>query len=562
MYGISRRQLVQGSIAAALAGCYGRAPSSADEAAADTVVTAADELQAAFRSLAPGETIRISAAGAPYRTTDWLDIDEDGVTVVGPGIKHLVVPADGADVGGIRIGHSSHCEDIDVRWIGFHGNPDGQSSDAIQRHGLVVRDAANVTLQGNYVTRTHPYHVHNGGGSGISVGPRARHVRLLFNRVEDIGDRGIQVGGDGIVIAGNIVTDGFDRSISLDIPPPDGGAMRARNVTVTENLLGNNQEGSLVGIGGDPPRADRGHFTISNNIGFGKHKHFCHLGFGGLTQDVQVEGNVSFQDADNGLAGVSVDIEQAVNVAIRNNAFHGYSGRGINIAGDITDFTVSGNAIYNPGASGVRIAGARDGTVADNYIQEPGKHGIALDAARYVSVNGNRIRQAAGAGILVLAGEQPGYHTVADNYVRSYGTATDAPAIDVHDTSLVVRENRLLAGSGPAIVERDSAANNRYAGNRAEGSSPWAITAPSSVVRDNMPPIDSYPGVSAAAGRELTIRFEKPYAEPPGITFGRRGGGIEDVAFETDDAGNFTGVDVRVMAPGTPVDLFVDGGGR
>ena len=47
-----------------------------------TVVSTLDELQRAFDMLSSGDTIRISDENAPYRTTQWLDIDVDGVTVI------------------------------------------------------------------------------------------------------------------------------------------------------------------------------------------------------------------------------------------------------------------------------------------------------------------------------------------------------------------------------------------------------------------------------------------------------------------------------------------------
>lgn len=71
-----------------------------------TIGTSDQELGATVDDLSPGRSIYIRAANVPYRTTQWLDIDVDGVTVVGPGIRTLVKPADDTNVGGIRIGHN------------------------------------------------------------------------------------------------------------------------------------------------------------------------------------------------------------------------------------------------------------------------------------------------------------------------------------------------------------------------------------------------------------------------------------------------------------------------
>lgn len=42
---------------------------------AETVVTTKTGLEAAFDDLSAGDTIRISDENAPYRTTQWLDVD-------------------------------------------------------------------------------------------------------------------------------------------------------------------------------------------------------------------------------------------------------------------------------------------------------------------------------------------------------------------------------------------------------------------------------------------------------------------------------------------------------
>lgn len=90
-----------------------------------TVVTTQKELETAFENLSPGDTIRITDENAPYRTTQWLDVDVNGVTVVGAGARRLIKPAEGAAVGGIRIGHNEPCREVDVRGVGYRGTPGG-----------------------------------------------------------------------------------------------------------------------------------------------------------------------------------------------------------------------------------------------------------------------------------------------------------------------------------------------------------------------------------------------------------------------------------------------------
>lgn len=123
----SRRDVLSNLLAAAA----GRAVTESGEAfrrqprfpSPDSVVTTREQLERTFENLAAGKTAWISDEGAPYRTTRWLDIDVNGVTVIGSGVRRLVMPADGANIGGIRIGHDGHCKNVEVHGVGYHGNP-------------------------------------------------------------------------------------------------------------------------------------------------------------------------------------------------------------------------------------------------------------------------------------------------------------------------------------------------------------------------------------------------------------------------------------------------------
>ena len=56
----------------------------------------------------------------------------------------------------------------------------------------------------------------------------------------------------------------------------------------------------------------------------------------------------------------------------------------------------------------------------------------------------------------------------------------------------------------------------------------------------------------------MAVEFEKPYADPPKLAFGRRGGGIRDVSYATDANGNYVGATVTLAGGGGVVDLFVE----
>ena len=569
MTDFSRREFVAGGLGGLIplaTGTDGTANESIFDTSGSTAthVSTRRELERAFENLTPGETVFVSPEGAPYRTTEWLDVDVDGVTVQGPGIENLVRPADGANVGGIRVGHNSSCEGVSVRGVGYHGNPEGQDDDAHRLHGIVVREATDVTLANNYVTRTHPYHVHGSGGSGISVEPGAVGVRVQNNRIYDIGDRGIQLAGTGILVSGNVVTHGLDRSVAMDLWPTDKRTFQARNVSVVGNYLGHNSEGSLTGVGGIPQREDRGYYTIANNVGFGSHKCFCHLGFRGHAENVAVVGNVSVRDEGPAQreSGVNLNATDVRNVVVANNELYDYPQHGVNVDDGVIEFTVTGNLASGVGEAGIRAAG-RHGTVANNSVVRPARQGILLDGATDVAVDGNRVRGADRAGVAVRRRNGPGRNRINGNYVFSWdGAESGFPAILVRAGRNAIRDNvvRGEGGDGPAIADRTAGGGNVYADNYATGDGGWAIEDPTARVRDMTPPVDVHRGrTDDDRDGVVSTTFDRPYEKRPPVRFGDRGGGVREVDYVTDRNGNYVGVDVHIADEGGRVDLFVGG---
>ena len=572
---LPRRGFLKGSVASGLfgyAGAGGYGPHGAGgtdgsppqlEEVPTATVTTRRELEAAFRDLSPGETVLISPENAPYRTTEWLDVDVDGVTVVGPGIKRLIVPADGADVGGIRVGHNASCSDVRIRGVGYHGNPENQSPDALRLHGIIVREAENVTLANNYVTRTHPYHVHGRGGSGISVEPGAVGVRIQNNRIYDIGDRGIQLAGEGILVSRNVITHGLDRSVAMDLWPSGQRAYQARNVSVVGNYLGHNSEGSLTGVGGIPQREDRGYYTIANNVGFGPHKCFCHLGFRGHAENVVVAGNVSVRDEGTAQreSGINLNATDVRNVVVANNELYDYVLNGINVHRGVAEFTIADNFVSSAGESGIRIAG-QHGTVTGNSVVRSAQQGISLEGATDVSVDGNRVREAFWAGIAVRRESGAGRNRIHGNYVFSWDReGSGLPAIVVEAARNTVTDNFVRSeggNGGPAIADRTQGGTNVHADNYATGSGPWVILDPTAVTRDNTPALGAHRNrVDDDGDGAVSVEFDRAYARPPRLSYGRRGGGIQGVTYATDQEGNVTGVTVETAREGGTVDLFV-----
>lgn len=527
-------------------------------------------LHAAFDALAPGDTLYVSAENAPYRTTEWLDVDVDDVAIVGPGLSDLVEPAAGAAVGGIRIGHDTACENVLVTGIGFHGARDDQPPGAPRRHGIAVRDATNVTLAGNHLRRLGPLG-HGDGGSGISVTRHCTNVRVVGNVIEDWGDRGIQLAGSGLLAVGNRLRVGLDRAISCDLWYPRETDHTAQHVLVSGNLMGEVREGSLTGVAHNTPVDERhGNVDVVGNVGFGAHKSFCHLRGPEPVRNVTVQSNTSTQETD-GLeteettqySGVAIDPVGGRNLTVRNNEFYGYSGHGVNVDGAVRDVAVQGNTLSRPGLTGVRIRRATDAQVTGNLVVEPAAAGIVLDEAGAVAVTDNAVRRTGGAGIHVTGSGGTAGHHVVSNVVTDAGQGGDggaAPAIHVCDRGVRVSGNTLRGHAGAGIVACSDAAGNVYEANLSDGDDPWAVTSPDARLRDNTPPVDVHRDRTAAPdGNVVEVEFDRSYARPPRLTFGRAAGAVGETAYLTDADGNFVGAEISVAEGGT-FDVFVDDG--
>ena len=533
-----------------------------------TVVSTLDELQTAFDTLSPGDTIRISDENAPYRTTQWLDINVDGVTVIGPGVQTLIKPADGADVGGFRIGHNHRCEEIDIRGIGYHGNPSGQSEDVERLHGVAIQDATNVTVQRSYIRRTYPVK-HGNGGSGISVTQDCSQIRLFNNKIHEYGDRGIQLAGRRHVVFGNVVTSGLDRTIACDLWSSSSENPTAQSVSIFGNLLGNSVEGSLVGIAGHTPSSSKeGYVSIFGNVGFGSHKSFCHVRGPAPIRNVSIQNNVCLQKAENletevttRFSGVSVDAAKVQSVSIKNNEFYDYSGHGVHVNSDASDITIQHNTLTRPGLTGIRFVGGSDSLINGNLIANVGEDGIRLKGTTDTVVRGNFIRRAGTAGISTV-GQQPSTgNDIVDNFIKNNNQkdSQTSPAIFVRNSGLRIRGNSVRQNGALAIVEHENADANLYENNWADGDRPWQFVSPTSQTRNNTPPTDAHRNVSSDSGeRIIQVDFDQTYARPPRLTFGRKEGGVQDISYRTDGDGNYVGAKLTVGQRKGTLDVFVD----
>jgi len=537
-----------------------------------TVVTTRKELEAAFENLSKGDTIRITDENAPYRTTQWLDIDVSGVTIVGPGVRNLVEPAESATVGGIRVGHNSSCKEIDIRGVGFRGTPGSGGDDAERLHGIAVRNANNVTVERNYIRRTYPVQ-HGDGGSAISVSRKCSDVRIANNQIHEFGDRGIQLAGQRVVVFGNVVTEGLDRPIACDLWYPDAKNRTAQSVSIFGNLVGDSVEGSLVGIArNDPMASNEGYVSIFGNVGFGSHKSFCHVRGPNALRNISVQNNVSEQTTEDleteeteKFAGIAVDVEEGHNLSIKNNELYGYSGHGVHVNSDISEITVQHNSIFDPGLSGIRLVGANNGLVGGNLVARTDGVGIRLSRTANVVAKGNYLRRTGTAGIISGGANSPTGNDIADNYVvEGGGNAPEGktyPAILVRDHGVRVRGNAVHQHDGPAIAEPESVEDNLYEGNWTDGDRPWRFVSSSTHTRGNTPPTGVHRGVTTGSGSNAArVEFDRKYARRPRLAYGRVGGGVRDVSYETNDDGEFVAAKVTVRRDGATLDVFVNEG--
>ncbi|UPV75557.1 right-handed parallel beta-helix repeat-containing protein [Halorussus limi] len=531
-----------------------------------TVVTTRKGLESAFETLSPGDTIRITDENAPYRTTQWLDIDADGVTVIGPGVRALIQPAESADVGGFRIGHDGQCSEIDIRGVGYHGTPSGRPKRTERLHAIAVRDATNVTVERSHIRRTYPVK-HGNGGSGISVTHNCSGVRIVNNQIHEYGDRGIQLAGKRHVVFGNVVTNGLDRPIACDLWSSKGKNPTAQSVSIFGNLLGNSVQGSLVGIARNTSSSvSDGYVGIYGNVGFGTHKSFCHVRGSKPLRNVNVQNNVSLQKTDDlktkqttNFSGVAVDVSEIRNLAVKNNEFYDYSGHGVRVDSDVSDTSIQNNTLASPGLAGIRFVGGADSLIDGNLITDATKAGIRLEEATDTVVRGNFVRGAGTEGIAVGGSQSPTGNEIADNYVENSGrrSSKSSPGIAVRDGGVRVRGNAVRRNDAAAIAEPAGVEGNVYEGNWADGDDPWRFASPASRVRNNDPPTGVHRGLSADSGTEVSVEFDRAYSRPPKLAFGRANGGVEGVSYATNDDGNFVGATVTLGENDGTLDVFV-----
>jgi hypothetical protein len=488
---------------------------------ADRVVRTTAGLEAAFRDLSAGDTVRL--ASGVYRPGRWLEIDESDVTVVGESRRStLVKPPDGANVGGFHVGPDpgDPVSNVVVAGVGVHGNEAAMDDDVKRCHAFLVEHAEGVTVRDCFATRTHPYHEHDAGGSGFTVRRHARDVSLVANETDDVGDRAIQVAGSAVRVAGNRLTNGFDRAISLDVRHPDGRKYYARDVAVVGNVGRDNSSGSVIGASqGAPRRPGAGNYAIVGNVAAGSHRRTVYLGIEEAVRNVAIVGNVGRQgDFREQRSGIYVAGDVS-NLTVAGNTLADYSLHGIELEGTGSGYAVVGNTVLSPARNGLHLA-TDWGTVTGNMVESPGAVGIEAAVGDAVVAN-NAVRHAGTTGVRVGAA---GSAVVAGNHVSRSGRVGPAGAaeirVDGSDCAVVGNVVRRRAPFG--IRESPGATRNSYLGNVVrtatgpaavdgqawESGVPTAgspVTSPRSTARSTARR-PTAPSASSSTGRTRTLR--------------------------------------------------------
>jgi len=367
---------------------------------ADTIVSSTSELESAFNNLSAGETIYIGCPDTPYRTSQWLDIDVDNVSVLAQSRfaengDAIIKPADGADVGGIRIGANSACSGVSVEGVGFDGNQSTMTDTVKRLHGFIVDNATDVRIQDSYATQTHPYHEHNSGGSGVSVRNQASDVTIKRVETDDIGDRSIQIAGTDVSVETVRGVNGYDRVVALNVTEPDGLVYGASAVTVT-NIFGRDlSEGSIVGTNG-AENGITGGYLISNVQGRGQYRRAVQLSVA-TGNDIVRNVVVSGIDADGGSnegINVSNGVERIMlsDVNVRN-----HDGWGVRF--EVTEGAFSNVNIDNCNGGGMTLDGSA--VVGSNlFITDVGGDGLYNPSCGASVFNGVNIRRAGDNGLV------------------------------------------------------------------------------------------------------------------------------------------------------------------
>jgi len=522
---------------------------------ADHVVGSTSELESAFNNVSAGETIWIGAPDTPYRTTQWLDIDVDDVAVKFQSKRAedgnpIITVADGADVGGIRIGNSQSVNGITIRGLGYDGNEANQDDTVKNLDAVRVVSGDDIDIHDIYATRTHPWREHNSGGSAVNVQSACSNVDVENITTYEIGDRSVEFYGATDCTVKNVFSDqGWDRTVSVQ-----GGA---KNITV-ETIHGiGNQEGSIVAVQGDSTGTTWSeNITIRDVHGSGVHK--TAVGVEGYIRDVLVQ-QVTGDGGNSSYPGVKIGKDFEVeNIRVENVSLNGYGLPGVKIYQNAHDVNVSG-VVSDACSKGLQVdTGATDISVEDFSARNSENAGFEVDADG-VALNGCMAKQS----------NSYGYYLKGADY-RVIGC--EAKNSDDNNTG-GIQEFRFEGNNGMArdceVSARDSNLSFQLLGSgltvrgckAPDDGSAWGVfgSAQDAITADNEPAVDYHTGLSDGdSNGTISISLDRDYATERPVQIISGYGAISDISWvDSGSDGHYDRLDLSVSSGASGVGIAV-----
>lgn len=311
--------------------------------------------------------------------------------------------------------------------------------------GVLIRDAANVTLEENRIDR------HD---VGVALEEVSRNVTVARNNLSGNDKVGVAASRSrSVTITGNTFVDHGVASIGLFSTV--NGSVRNNTVRGTHLI------GIVIGADDEPGRGNRilANRIVGNTYGVSM--------WGTEADEAEILGNTI---AKNELVGVSVGITGADH-RIRDNRIRG-NGVGITFGASSHDNTVINNTIADNEDRGLVFRQeAKNNTVSGNTIADNGEHGIALNDALRTAIANNTIHNhATGIRLDDSAKNQVEHNTILDNGigVRITGEAR-RPAAENRLVANAVRSNAIgvvVIGDAEGTVLRE---NNIHNSSRSVG---------------------------------------------------------------------------------------------
>lgn len=416
-----------------------------------------------------------------YNTTAWITIDYDNFTFQGMGQSTVIRIANGANVGGVRVGSGvTQYDNVILRDFEVDGNRANQTG-GTGLHGISIENAKQAMVDNIHTHDNYPWEVHDSGGSGISVYHLCEEVTIQNCYVYDTGDRAIQVAGTGHIIVNNYTYNSYDRGISLDVVEPDTNRYPANKVIVSGNNCVITRDGSMIGN-----TTEMGtYFIIENNYIEAP----TNSGIRIFVEHATISGNEILDPGTDGIflyqcgwlvcdGNYFEDVGQdgidafgfKDSMVFSNNIFYDINQHGIHFDGTTPEYvTIIGNQFFECSVQTVNtwdVIHLEDGqyfTISGNQIYcGQARHGIHLESGVVdITITGNSIIGADTDGIHLVGASN---NLISANTIMSsgaYGIQVDAASIENQIQGNYTQENSTAC----ARINNANCVRNIFTGN-------------------------------------------------------------------------------------------------